>query len=245
MKNPVEVMRSEKNVVVFIHGILGHPGHFNELYGLVPKSWDMVKLVLAGHCGGVRDLSKTTMKEWKRQIKNELDVLQREGKNIYIVAHSMGTLFAINEATRRPIKGLFLLNVPLRIRITGRLIKTCYYVYRGDNNDNDRWIEAAIKACGIKLEKNVLLYAGWLPRYFELFAEIYKTNKLLEKLRCPCKAFIAIKDEMVSTHSARVLKAYTPADIIVLRESGHFYYHPGDNKRILSEFKKFITEGNI
>ena len=61
------------------------------------------------------------MIEWKQQVKNALEELSETNNKIIIVAHSMGTLFAIQEAIEKPVDELFLLNVPLKVRVTLRL----------------------------------------------------------------------------------------------------------------------------
>ena len=49
------------------------------------------------------------MIEWKQQVKNALEELSETNNKIIIVAHSMGTLFAIQEAIEKPVEELFLL----------------------------------------------------------------------------------------------------------------------------------------
>jgi len=68
------------------------------------------------------------MIEWKQQVKNALEELSETNNKIIIVAHSMGTLFAIQEAIEKPVEELFLLNVPLKVRVTLRLFRTSWRV---------------------------------------------------------------------------------------------------------------------
>lgn len=51
------------------------------------------------------------MTEWKQQVKNALEELSETNNKIIIAAHSMGTLFAIQEAIEKPVDELFLLNL--------------------------------------------------------------------------------------------------------------------------------------
>lgn len=54
------------------------------------------------------------MTEWKQQVKNALEELSETNNKIIIVAHSMGTLFAIQEAIEKPVDELFLLKCSVK-----------------------------------------------------------------------------------------------------------------------------------
>ena len=121
---------------------------------------------------GVKDFSRARMSEWKEQVRSSLDKLLEEHDRVIIAAHSMGTLFAIQEAIRKPVAELFLLNVPLRIRVTRRLFSTAWKVYRGNVDPSDVRSVAAQNAYILERDRNIFRYAGWIPRYLELFDEI-------------------------------------------------------------------------
>lgn len=110
----------ERIAILFIHGILGTTSHFEPFLSLVPPNWSICNLSLKGHGGSVKDFSQASMIEWKQQVKNALEELSETNNKIIIVAHSMGTLFAIQEAIEKPVEELFLLNVPLKVRVTLR-----------------------------------------------------------------------------------------------------------------------------
>ena len=101
----------ERIAILFIHGILGTTSHFEPFLSLVPPNWSICNLSLKGHGGSVKDFSQASMTEWKQQVKNALEELSETNNKIIIVAHSMGTLFAIQEAIEKPVDELFLLNV--------------------------------------------------------------------------------------------------------------------------------------
>ena len=105
-----------KTAVLLIHGIAGSPGHFRDLVPIIPQTFAVSNILLDGHNGTVRDFSSSSMEKWKTQFRNTLQNLCERYENVVIVAHSMGTLFAIQAAIERPekIPHLFLLNVPTR-----------------------------------------------------------------------------------------------------------------------------------
>lgn len=229
-----------KTGILFIHGILGTPEHFNPFLPLVPKEYLVCNLLLKGHGGSVRDLSRASMSEWKRQVSEALDELSESCDSIIIIAHSMGTLFAIQEAIQRPIDKLFLINVPLKLHITFRLLRTMQKVYTGKIKPEDEWYLAAQKACSIRIEKNVFKYFMWIPRYLELFSEISKTRKMLVSLSTKSHVYLSAYDEMVSVKCGKLFENNLQVSVKMLNNSGHFYYSPEDQKLMTEDFKRML-----
>lgn len=234
-------MEDKKRVaVLFIHGILGTPRHFDCFLRFIPPTWSTHNILLKGHGGSVKDFSKASMNEWKKQVSQTLDKLLKENDRVIIVAHSMGTLFAIREATEKPIDELFLMNVPLKIHITVRLIKNVLEVYSGNINPDDKWSVAVKKAYGIGSDRNILSYIGWVPRFLELFSEIRKTRKLIGKLSVPSHVYLSLHDEVVSAKCRNLLKCNPCITTKMLNKSGHLYYSPTDQRILNKEFEKMI-----
>ncbi len=168
-------IQNADTAALFIHGILGTPNHFRSLIPFVPSNWSIHNILLKGHGGSVKDFSDASMSKWKQQVHEALKFLMESHNKVIIVAHSMGTLFAIQEAVETQIAALFLLNTPLKIRITPRLFKTAWKVFSGNIKPDDEWMLAAQSVYGIGRDMNILHYFGWIPRYLELFSEIRKT----------------------------------------------------------------------
>lgn len=196
----------ERIAILFIHGILGTTSHFEPFLSLVPPNWSICNLSLKGHGGSVKDFSQASMIEWKQQVKNALEELSETNNKIIIVAHSMGTLFAIQEAIEKPVDELFLLNVPLKVRVTLRLFRTSWRVFTGNIKPDDKWSLAAQNAYSIERDNHILRYFGWIPRYLELFSEIRKTRKIIGKLRTPSHIYLSMLDEMVSPKCSKLFK---------------------------------------
>ncbi len=224
------------SAILFVHGILGRPEQFEPLIPLVPKDWDIKNLILKGHGGTPKDFGRYPMKEWKSEVHSTLKNLCDNHRHVYVVGHSLGTLFAIQESMKLPIEGLFLLNVPLGVRVTGKLFKLCFQVFFDCIDKKDPFVMAAKKSYGISNDRNLLHYAKWVPRYIELFQEIKYTRNTVDKLTTPTIAFISLKDEMASPVSARILKEKSKARVIIMRESGHFYYAPKDLEKMKRVF---------
>lgn len=242
-------MKSEQSVryiqgadiaILFIHGILGTPDHFKPFLPLVPPNCSTYNILLKGHGGSVKDFSSASMAEWKQQVHEAVRELSATHNKVIIAAHSMGTLFAIREAIDTPIAALFLLNVPLKLRIKFQLLKTSWRIFRGNIKSNDVWSVAAQNAYGIERDTHIFRYLGWLPRYLELFSEIRKTRKIAHKLSIPCQVYLSLKDEMVSPESGKLFEGNPCVTVKYLHSSGHYYYSSRDKQLLCDNFCDMI-----
>lgn len=226
--------------VLFIHGILGTPDHFSAFLPLISESISVVNLLLDGHGKGVREFSLTSMAKWEAQVESVVESLLATHKKLYIAAHSLGTLLAVGQAVRKPIAGLFLLAVPIRLGIKPRVLATCWKVWRGKVRDTDVYSVAAQNCCGVTQQKNIFLYLGWIPRFWELLVKIRKTQKLLSCLSVPGKVYQSEQDELVSLASVRQLSSNSKLQVCVLPNSTHYYYEPADLAFLQQEFADFL-----
>lgn len=236
------IVKESDKAILFIHGIAGTPNHFKPFISLVPESVSVYNLLLDGHGKGVKDFSHTSMTKWEMQVQNAVDELLQCHEKIYLVAHSMGTLFSIEQAVRRKeIAGLFLLAVPIKLFLKPKMFSNSLKVYFNKIKPDD-FVACAAKECyGIEQDRNPLNYIGWIPRYLELFAKIRSTRKILSSLKTPCKVFQSVKDEMVSVKSIPYLTQHSSMIITELKMSGHYYYDKEDFDFLLKEFKEFLT----
>jgi esterase/lipase len=228
------------SAVLFIHGILGTPNHFADFVSLVPERMSIVNLLLDGHGAGVREFSRTSMKTWEAQVEATVDSLLATHKRLYIAAHSLGTLLAIGTAVKKPVSGLFLLAVPIRLGLKGRVFATCFKVWRGRVRDTDVYTVAARNCCGIEQHKNLILYLGWIPRFWELLVKIRKTQKLMHSLTTPGMAYQSAKDELVSSDSIPCLRSST-LQVTCLENSTHYYYDPQDLMLLQRSFSDLLS----
>lgn len=229
-----------RRAVVMIHGILGTPRHFDFLLPLIPEDWSVYNLLLDGHGGTVDDFSHTSMKKWKAQVTEKLDDVLLRYDEVILVAHSMGTLFSIQEAIARPdkISHLFLLQTPLRPRL--KLRYACYSVFF-PFGIIPKGAEAMRNGSSLTLSRKLWKYLGWVPRFLELFSECRHTRGILSELTVPCQVFQSRQDEMVSFRSYGDLQKHPHYQTAVLQKSGHFAYIEEDLELVKSEFSTLFA----
>ena len=229
--------------ILFVHGIVGTPNHFADFVSLVPENVSVYNVLLDGHGGSVRDFSNTSMQKWEAQVRDAVDELTLSHTEVYIVAHSMGTLFAIDRAIENEaVKGLFLLAVPLVISPKPRMVSNLCKVYFDKIKPDDVVALAAKRCYGIAQDKNPFHYFDWLPRYLELFAKAKETRRKMQLLQTPCVAYQSAKDELVSHKSAQRLAKNEKILVVELKNSGHYYYAPDDLAFLLRAFENFMKK---
>lgn len=230
------------SAILFIHGIVGTPNHFNEFVSLVPKRFSVYNVLLDGHGKEVNEFSKTSMKKWETQVASIVEELSLSHEKIYIAAHSLGTLLAIEQAIKnKKICNLFLLAVPLSLSIKPKMAVNSLKVYFDRIRPDDYEALAAKKCYGIKNDKNPLHYFGWIPRFLELFEKIRQSRKIIELIHINCAVFQSSKDEMVSSQSVKYLGNNPYISVRKLKNSGHYYYDKEDFNFLIAEFKKMLN----
>ena len=233
---------NSSTAVLFIHGIVGTPNHFNELVSLVPEYISVLNLLLDGHGKGPKDFSKTSMAKWETQVAAAVEELSLTHDKIYIVAHSLGTLLAIEQAIiNQKVCKLFLLAVPLRLSLKPKMAINAGKVYFGKIRPDDYEALAAEKCYGIGRDNNIFNYIGWIPRFMELFSKIRQIRKMIGLLKTACSVYQSGEDEMVSKRSKKYLENYPNISVNELKKSGHYYYEEKDFAFLMAEFKEMLN----
>ena len=183
----VREIPASRCAVLFVHGILGTPRFFDFLLPDIPPDWTVHNVLLSGHGGDVRDFSHASMAAWRRQVASELSALSAAHERVIVCGHSMGTLLAIDAACAHPeqVQGLLLLAVPLRLSLNARSCLRSTALALGMRSAGREEAQALIRAYGVSADRHVWRYAGWAPRYLELFGEIAAVRRMLPDLKPP------------------------------------------------------------
>ena len=237
----VRIVPGARQAVLLIHGIVGTPMHFRDLLPLIPEDWSVYNILLDGHGKQVEDFSRTSMKKWKAQVAAQLDDILETHERVLIVAHSMGTLFAIEESLRRPerISALFLLNVPLTPWVTPATWINSLRLAFGKVKPGTPAADM-LEDGGIHLTRKLWKYLGWIPRFCELLVDSYRTKSKLTNISVPCIAFQSKNDELVSRRAYRILQMCSHIQTAELPNSGHFAYKGADLTLLQDTFSKTI-----
>lgn len=233
--------------VLFIHGILGSPEHFNKFIPLVPDNVSVYNILLDGHGRTMKDFSGTSMRKWKSQVDDTMQSLISKYENIIIAAHSMGTLFAIESAVKykNNVKQLFLLAAPLRIFVKPRAIINSLKSVFNLISEKDETAVAFKNSCSIEINANPINYIGWIPRYLELFSESAAVRKAVKGVDVPCSVFFSERDELVSKSSEKYMRGNDNIQVSFLKKSYHFMYDREDMLILRRSFKALFERKDM
>ncbi len=245
-KEYIRVVPNSKNAILMVHGIAGTPGHFQDFIPAIPESWSVYNILLDGHGKKAEDFGATSMKRWQQQVHCRLKQILDSHEQVVIVAHSMGTLFAIEEAVAdaRQITALFLLNVPLQIHLPLDTVVGALRVAFG-RTQGHALATAMAKDSSITMEGGLQHYLRWTPRLIELLILIAKVRKDLPHLKVPTQAFQSKNDELVSNRSNGELATNSHVQVTLLQESGHFFYSNADMQLLRSRFERLLQKCEI
>lgn len=237
----IRIVHDSKNALLMLHGIAGSPTHFRDLLPVVPETWSVYNILLDGHGGKVTDFSATSMEKWKKQVADTVKKLLENHEKLIIVAHSMGTLFALQAAVDHPerIAALYLLAVPLRVRVQPNTVAGGVRVALGKTRGH-AVASAMADDCSIRHDGRLWEYLGWTPRLLELLEEIKRVRGLLPRVRIPCIAFQSEKDELVSVEAAEDLRRNLRFEVVMLKNSGHFAYEKSDTELLRQRLQELL-----
>lgn len=238
MDTEYNIVENSHTTVVFVHGIVGSPYRFKDFFEYVPKDVSYIKVVLDGHGKKAKDFSHTSLKKWKSQIHSILLPLKEKNQRIIYVGHSMGCLLGILESIndKTLLDTLFLLNVPLRAKVTFMTIKQCMKCAFGNPKNYDEMTHCFKDNCCIEISKNPFSYIGWPKRFIDLFRLMKETRKVITNIKTPCICFHSGKDELVQQRTLKYLKKNPSLEIHVQKNAGHYYLNKEDTKEVIDRF---------
>ena len=72
------IVPEARSAVLFLHGIVSTPRHFDPLLTLVPEDVSVWALLLDGHGKEVPDFGRTSMKKWETQVQKAILEIQEQ-----------------------------------------------------------------------------------------------------------------------------------------------------------------------
>ena len=238
----IRIVQGADTAILFVHGIIGTPNHFDRLIPLVPEHVSIYNMLIDGHGQGVLDFGRSSLKRWEASVHKVLDELSKTHEKIYIVGHSMGTLLTMHEAlTNKKIAGAFMLAIPITIYLHPKMVPVSFRLVFDRIPPDNRYILDIFNCYGIDQDPNLLKYLTWIPRFIELSVLVHRTRKILPDFNIPCVAYQSAKDEVVFKSSINYLKKHSSITVKTLENSGHYHYPDDDLSYIISEFDAFIN----
>lgn len=236
--------RPESNIaVLLIHGILSTPRHYDWLIPSISDDIEVHNILLKGHGGAVADFSKATMQQWQAQISEAVKSLEKPGRKIILIGHSLGALLALHAAqSSKSICGLMLLNPPLkpwvRLSMVWRSLRFAFGRIRTDDPGDI----SCYQDLGVTLEPQLWKYLGWIPNFVSLLILAGKCRKIPEKLSIPCFAYLGHKDELVHISSKKWLHNCKNITLRSFPDGTHFGYSEQEKLLIETDFEDLLQQ---
>lgn len=237
----VKLVPGADTAVLFLHGIVGTPRHFDSrlpLIHLVPEDWSVYSVLLPGHGGRVEDFSASTMQHWKDYVWTTFDNLSRTHHRVILVGHSMGTLFALQLAVEKgeQIPFLFLIAAPICPQVSFAAVRHSLGLVFFRSPGRHEIQDAMFESGSVTLTKKFWKYLPWIPNLLALLAEARRTKESLPQLRTETIVFQSHKDELVARRSKKYLQRCPCVRLFELAHSTHFYYNDSDTLLVQQAF---------
>lgn len=230
-----------RKAVLMIHGICSTPKHFDWLLPAFDDSWAVYNILLDGHGGSVQDFAHTSMAAWQKQTGELLDDLCREYETVLLIGYSMGTLLHLQAMPGHPqVKGMLLLNTPMRPWVAGRMVPRSRRMIKGKIRTDDPHESACAGDVSITLTPPVMQYLRWVPRFWELLKLCHYGRRHAMDIDVPCYAYFGRKDELVSIRSAKYFCGNLHVTTRIFDTAGHFWFSPEDKETVLQDLRRLI-----
>ncbi|OON97870.1 MAG: hypothetical protein ATN36_02310 [Epulopiscium sp. Nele67-Bin005] len=242
---PFYYTRGSKIGVLFIHGIFGSPNQFRPLANrLYNAGCDCKAILLPGHGNNCKTFTTTNYKEWKKYAKSEIIYMKQKYEKVFVVGHSMGSLFSLDFADELGVNGVILLNLPIKIMIRPEQIKYCATIVLGNKKKYNQG----------KTRRNLLFsiekgfwyeYILWVFPLLGVLHHMLSTRLKLATIKVPVLLFQSKKDEVVHYKSIFRFKKIMKNDnlkLVMLKDAKHSYYPPHEEAIIERLVLKFIKK---
>ena len=224
--------------VLLLHGLGSSPSDFWQLYPLLDKKGLTVSApLLEGHGTSPKDLSRTNHEAWLLNAEGEYAKLKN--KDVIVVGNSMGSLLALELASKHDLKKVVLINPPLKLKSKFVDFLPIFWLFESYHpkdifsvrDDNLPSFAVTYKVFPLKSISELLT----------LQEEV--TGKLSE-VDDPMIIFQSEKDNLVNSESTRIItERVTSQDkkVRFLLNSTHTYFSEEDLEIVKAEIDSLLV----
>lgn len=234
-----------RSAVVYVHGILGCPAQFARLDSrVVELGMDAYALLLPGHGQGAREFCRSTHADWLLYAHREIHAVRQKYARLALIGHSMGCLLSLLYAAQTPVEGLVLINTPLRMHVTPRMLGLgARFMFGRAGAHESAYMQAYRESYGIDTPK-LRQYPLMLRPMAGLRRLAAEARACLCDVQAPALILQSRRDETVSPSSARLLAQGLPnvRRVVFLENAYHSYYPPDDEDAAMQCILPFLKD---
>ena len=221
--------------VMFIHG-LSAKREDNEYFINKMKEYPNIELFTFTLPGHKNDMTtKSTGKEWLDKSEEELKKILKKHKKVTIVAHSMGTILAVNLASRyKEINKLVLISSAFKFGNFKQNKEDLKKIITNKvNKEVGTGFEGAIKKF-FTIPKSVMIE-------YKKLADNNKEN--IKKVTCPTLLLHGDIDNVISADSSKFVydNLKCKKELVILENVRHQVFKSNKKERITKYIYNFIT----
>ncbi|MBI2628825.1 alpha/beta fold hydrolase [Candidatus Pacearchaeota archaeon] len=118
LAKPINLKSDSTKEFFIIHGYTGSPTDFNGLADYLHRRFKAIITIprLIGHGETIQSLDNLKYEDFLNQVEEELKKEIKKGREIIIGGISFGAYLAIQLAAKYPVKGLFVISMPSKLR---------------------------------------------------------------------------------------------------------------------------------
>lgn len=221
--------------VLFIHG-LSAKKEDNEYFINEMKKYNNIEIftyILPGHEDD--KVTKSTRKEWLNKSEEELKKILKKYSKVTLVAHSMGTIIAVNLATKyKEIEKLVLISSAFRFGNFKQNKEDLKNIIKGNiNEDVGTGFEGSLKKL-IEIPKSVMI------EYYKMSNE-NKDN--ISKIKCPTLVMHGNIDSVIPIESSKYVydNLRCIKDFVIIKNVRHQVFKSNKRDIITKYIYNFIT----
>jgi carboxylesterase len=252
---------SGRTAIILVHGLTGTPVEMRGLgKALAFEGYSVYGVQLAGHCGSEADLTKTGARDWYASVKDVLDEVRGQHRQVFVGGLSMGALLALKAAADHP-----------RL-VTGVLLYSTTLFYDGWTIPRSRSLLGLGLALGLwrwwrfeekfpygikddRIRERILGAmlsgdsgaAGNLATPGASIRELHGLTRevlhLIPRVTCPALVVHARHDDVTSLRNADHLAAHLGGDVekVVLEDSYHMVTLDQERDRVIRSTADFVA----
>ncbi len=241
----VNLKAKSRKEFFLIHGYTGSPTDFNGLGEYLYKRFNAnVKIIrLKGHGTTIDELDHLEYKDFLEQVDSELKKDLKKGREVVIGGVSFGAQLALDLAARYPVKGVFTVSVPYKLKFPFNIpLLGVLGIFK------KKW-KKRLEATEIRLREHAYHYKEMHAKGLKLVkVGINESGKNLERITAPILT-IHSKREPIAHYSGveyieRRVKSAVKRSFIFERPNHNLFYSD-DSEEIKQLIGDFSEENRI
>jgi carboxylesterase len=217
--------------VLLLHGLGSSPSDFWQFYPIFYRKGVTVDApLIEGHGTSPKELGKTPYESWILSAEIEYAKLKEEGKDVVVVGNCMGSLLALELASKHEVEQLILVNPPLKLKSKLVNVLPLFWLFE-TYHPNDLFSSQDDDLPGFAVTYKVYP----LRSISELLELQERVTEKLGEVDDPIVVFQSEKDTTVDPDGTKTLDDNVKSedkDITFLSNSTHVHFSEEDLKMI-------------